>query len=666
MTEFASAVIFGVVTGSLYGLAALGLVVVYRTSRVLNFALAGTATVTSYIAYSMLKHGANYALVIVVTLLCGCALGAGCQLLIRLVRSSSTLTLAVTTFGIMLLLQGMSIAIWGTREFELRGIMGGSITLGSIHVGYIEVISVVVAGLAFVACWLIIYRTRMGLELRAISSGRYTSELLGVKVRRIELASWALAGGLGSLGALLFVPLLQLDQNVVVEFVLVAFTAVVLGGFVSLGGVMAAGVAVSIGVNLLSTYVSSTLPSSFTFLIIAAVLLFRPYGLFGRRERLVAEPQIPSNQGRLSLLRGLARGGASIKGAVAIRTSHLARSAKLPGSFREAALGTALGLAVLIGALKGGAGLEYTLAGALVLLPAVAGAGIIIGLSDQPTLAQAAFVGVGAYAAGIGSSHLHLSVWVCAVLAIAVGGALGAAVGGLVARLSGVYTVVFTLALMSAFPEALLSFSGVTGGVSGLTVAVPAELTSGGDEFIFGAVIAVVALGAYLVLTRSQLGRRWRSVRDSPQAVASMGWSPGICRTTAFAAGAALASLAGWAGAVLVGFVSPDQYNVFYSLNIVVAVIVGGANVWLGAVAGVLLITLVPYFAAGSAAPEIVLGLALIGALILAPDGIAGLIIGGSRAVNATGPVRLGLTKTGTKHSLGLEPELSQSGDARE
>lgn len=659
MTEFASAVIFGIVTGSLYGLAALGLVVVYRTSRVLNFALAGTATVSSFVAYSMLQHGINYGLVFVATLALGCALGVLCQLVMRLVRTPSTLTLAVTTFGIMLLLQGIVIAVWGTNEFALPGIMSGSFTFGAIHVGYIELISVVVAGVAFLACWLFIYRTRMGLELRAISSGRYTGELLGIRTLRIELVSWGLAGGLGSLAALLFVPLLQLDQNVVIDFVLAAFTAVVLGGFVSIGGVMAAGITVSIAVNLLSTYISSTLPSSFTFLIIAVVLLVRPYGLFGRLERLVNEPLMPRRR-------------TTRRSRALCATDHAARRARREmgrplGSAvtrfrrtgtREGALGVVIAVAIVIAALSGGGGLEYTLASSLALFPAVAGTCIIVGLSDQPTLAQAVFVGVGAYAAGIASTNLHLSVWGSAFLAVGIGIALGALIGGLVARLSGVYTVVFTLALISAFPEALLSFGSFTGGASGLTIAVPTMLTSSRNQFLFGLAVAIVGLAAYVVLTWSRFGRRWRSVRDSPQAVASVGWSPAVCRTTAFASGAALAALGGWASAVLIGFVSPGQYDVFYSLTIVVAAIVGGARLWLGALVGVLLITLVPYFTAGSAVPEILLGLVLIGALMLAPDGLAGLAMRAlerprvsddrSGQASAGSPVGTALTRAGS------------------
>jgi len=631
MTEFASAVIFGIVTGSLYGLSALGLVVVYRTTRVLNFALAGTATVSSFAAYSMLRDGISYPIVIVATVAIGCALGVACELVIRLVRSPSTLTHAVTTFGIMLLLQGITIAVWGTNEFALPGIMSGSFTIGAIHVGYIELISVVVAGVAFLACWLFIYRTRMGLELRAISSGRYTGQLLGIRTLRIELVSWGLAGGLGSLAALLFVPLLQLDQNVVVEFVLAAFTAVVLGGFVSIGGVMVAGIAVSIAVNLLSTYVSSTLPNSFTFLLIAAVLLFRPYGLFGRRERLVNEPVVHARMVRRVTVRAWrvarARRGHNRQGS----GGPLGRAAdrlRRP-TVREGVFGAVVAVAIAIAAITTAAGIQYTLAAALALFPAVAGACIVVGLSDQPTLAQGAFVGVGAYAAGIASTSLHLSIWGSAFLAVGVGGVLGALIGGLVARLSGVYVVVFTLALMSAFPEALLSFSTVTGGVSGLTIVIPAMLTSVHGQFLFALAVALAGLLAYVALARSRFGRRWRSVRDSPQAVESIGWSPAVCRVTAFATGAALAALSGWASAVLVGFVSPDQYDVFYSLNIVVAAVVGGATLWLGALLGALLITLVPYFAANSAVPEIILAIALIAALVLTPDGLAGLVMRG-------------------------------------
>lgn len=629
VVELASAVIFGVVTGSLYGLAALGIVLVYRVSRVLNFALAGTASITSYEASTMTDAGWPYWAVLVATLLSGAVLGAMCYAVLSLSRSAAALTVGVGTIGLLLLMQGGVGSIWGLGQRTLPEPISGTFHIGGIGVSHFEVMAVVIALVAIFLAFLLVYRTTLGLRMRAVSAGPKTAELLGVNRRTTEVWAWSIGGAAGSLAGLLIVPLLQLDQNVIVNFMLAAFAAVVLGGFTSLGGVILAGVAVSIVLNILSTYVSSTHIDTFTLLLVAFVLLLRPNGLFGFHESSVAEPRVPARSSRwLTMLRTRARRSAPAAGAVASRTPS--RSFALPVvrawrwdlSVGQIVVPVALAGALVYGYASGGS-TSYIFATALATFISVLGVGCLVGLTGQVSLGQGAFVGLGAYTAGIVSVHLQTSVWLSLPLALVVGAVVGLVIGLPVARLSGVYLIVFTLAFGLAVPELLLGWTGFTGGANGLTVNVPTFLIDARHEYLVALAVAALAAGLYAVVSRTQPGRRWRAVQDSEAAVSGIGWSPTIAKITAFTFGSALAALGGALGAIQTGYVSADGFTVFLSINLVVAVIVGGPGTIVGALTGALFITLLPYYLSGSNTPQLIFGIAVVVILILAPDGVA-------------------------------------------
>ena len=210
--------------------------------------------------------------------------------------NADAIAIGVGTIGLLLLLQGSVGSIWGLNERTLPEPIDGIFHLGSIGVSHFEVLVVVVGLVAVFLSFLLVFRTRLGLRMRAVSAGPRTAELLGVNRRSTELWAWMVGGAAGSLAGLLIVPLFQIDENVIITFTLAAFAAVVLGGFTSLGGVVLAGISVSIVLNILSTFVSSTYTNTFTFLLIALVLFLRPNGLFGFHERSVAEPSLPTRR----------------------------------------------------------------------------------------------------------------------------------------------------------------------------------------------------------------------------------------------------------------------------------------------------------------------------------------------------------------------------------
>ncbi|MHB8190592.1 MAG: branched-chain amino acid ABC transporter permease [Ferrimicrobium sp.] len=291
--ELAVALVFGVVTGTLYGLAALGLVLVYRVSRVLNFALVGTATVTAYMASTLIDSHWPYWAVVIAVVVVGALLGGLCHAVLNLARNASANATGVGSIGLFLLLEGSVLVFWGTNDRGLPPVINGATHIGTITVSYSDLLTIAIGFAAILLSFVVVYRTRLGLQMRAVSAGPRTAELLGINRRRTERWAWCLGGALGSLAALLIVPLLELNLSVFVTFMLAAFAAVVLGGFTSLGGVLLGGITMGIALNLLATFVSTTYTSSFTFLLVALVLLLRPQGLFGSVERSVAEPALP-------------------------------------------------------------------------------------------------------------------------------------------------------------------------------------------------------------------------------------------------------------------------------------------------------------------------------------------------------------------------------------
>ena len=633
--EFASALIFGVITGTLYGLAALGIVLVYRVSRVLNFAIVGTAGITSYEASTLLAAHWPYVVVVVVALASGAALSAVCYWILSLAAGAGVLAVGVGSIGLLLAMQGIVGVVWGPQQRVLALPFSGTITIGGITISDFEIMAVGLSLVSIFLTFLLVYRTQLGLRMRAVSAGPRTAELLGTNRRSTEVWVWMLGGAAGSLAGLLIVPLFGLDQTVIINFSLAAFAAVAIGGFTSLGGVLLAGVTMSVAVSLLATFVSSLYTNTFTLLLIAFALFFRPSGLFGMGEREVSEPRLPPRRA-LAIRGGLFRRSQPRWVARLPVLSTTISVARRRVSIGHLALTAGVAAALIYGFAMGGT-TSYVFATALAMFISVLGVDMITGQSGQVSLGQGAFVGLGAYSSGVVSVHLNAPVWFALPIALGVGAVVGLVVGWPAARLSGVYLVVFTLAFGLAVPELLLN-SNFMGASNGLLVSAPTFLESGRYQFLVAAAVAIAAAAGYAVVSRSQLGRRWRAVRDSEMGVASLGWSPTVNKVTAFALGSSLTALGGALAGILTGFVSPGDYSVFLSIYLIVALILGGPGTIIGCLVGALVITLLPYYVAGSNVPEVIFGIALVLILIVAPEGIANRLMRQGFALGARRP----------------------------
>lgn len=289
MTLLAQYVIGGLAAGGLYALVALGIVLLYRTSRILNFAHGDLATFGTFIAFSLLvTYHSSFAIASAGALLITGVIGAAFYFLIlRPARDASLLGKIVITLGFALLLQGASTLLWGTdtkvlpfplsdaRVYRLGGLVVSQISIGSFLIG------LVLMGLVYV----LVQRTKVGLAMRAVSQNLVAAQALGIPAKSIFALTWGLASALGATAGILLAPVALLDPSMMLDPFLKGFSAAVLGGIDSPPGAVVGGLLLGVIEAVFAGYVSVRFKTTLAFLIIIAVLIVRPEGMLGREYK---------------------------------------------------------------------------------------------------------------------------------------------------------------------------------------------------------------------------------------------------------------------------------------------------------------------------------------------------------------------------------------------
>ena len=286
-TEFAQQIAAGVREGAIYAGLALALVIIYRSTRVINFAQGEMATFTTFIAWSLMNHGLSFWTAFPIVLAIAFTGGVAIErVLIRPVENASVITIVIVTLGLALLLNGLMSLIWGgaNRTFD------GPFSTRTIDVGGVPIsvqdIGIVIVSLALVVVLGLFFRyTKLGLALRASAVNPHSSRLVGVRVGWMLAFGWGLAAVLGAVAGMMVAPVVFLDPNMMQTILLYAFAAAVLGGLDSPVGAVVGGLLLGVTITLLGRYVGfvgSALKLPAALLLILLLLLVRPGGLFGR------------------------------------------------------------------------------------------------------------------------------------------------------------------------------------------------------------------------------------------------------------------------------------------------------------------------------------------------------------------------------------------------
>jgi branched-chain amino acid transport system permease protein len=292
MTKFIDLTLNGVSTGAVYAAVALALVLIWRATRIVNFAQGAMLMITTFIASSVINSSGSYWLGFAVALGSGLVLGAVVErVLIRPIENGPPLNAVIVTLGLYTLLVAAAGMIWGNTPrafpaaFSLRGYdVGGTRLLFAPNDTFIVL---TVIGVALVLA-LLFRRTAIGLQMRAAAFMPEVARLLGVRVGRMFTLGWALAALAGALAGVLVAPSVFLGPNNFDPILISGFVAAVLGGLDSPPGAVIGGLVLGLALSYVSGYEGSALAPLAALVILVAVLLVRPGGLFSAtRERRV-------------------------------------------------------------------------------------------------------------------------------------------------------------------------------------------------------------------------------------------------------------------------------------------------------------------------------------------------------------------------------------------
>ena len=555
-------------------LVAAGLSLIFGVTRVVNFAHGSFFMLGVYIAYSLVERfgaGLGFWPALALSALATGAIGALVEVVVlRRIYRAPELFQLLATFALVLVIKDAALWLWGPEDLlgpRAPGLSGAVDILGRRFPSY-DLLLIVAGPLVLGALWLLLKRTRWGMLVRAATQDREMVGALGVNQAWLFTSVFALGAMLAGLGGALQLPREPASLNLDLLTIGDAFVVVVVGGMGSIPGAYVAALliaeikAMCVGLGTVQAFGVDFSFSKLTlvaeFLVMAVVLVWRPWGLMGR-------PQAPS------------RNSAAIEPPLRPASRLLLGAAAL----------AAVGLLLLPLATSGS---PYVTVLAIDLLTAAlfaASLHFIMGPAGMHSFGHAAYFGLGAYAAAL---LMLKAAWPmeAALAAAPLAAGLGAAVfGWFCVRLSGVYLAMLTLAFAQIVWSVTFQWDELTGGSNGLTGVWPAAWLADKRSYYF-LTLALVA-GGVLALRRmlfSPFGYAMRAGRDSPLRADAIGIDVPRIQWAAFVVAALFAGLAGSLYAFSKGSLSPDSLGVGKSVDGLVMVLLGGVQTLAGPVVG--------------------------------------------------------------------------------
>ncbi len=606
-------VLLGLVLGSLYALTAMGLVLIYRATRIINFAQAEMGGLAAAVAVVMVV-GAHlpYFLALPLGLLVALATGWVVEAaVVRRFFSAPRLILTIATIGVAQILGAGELGLPSlfshlsplttfTTPFHFTFIVGPIVFNGN------DVVAMCVVPVVLFGLWWFFGRTDTGIAIRASADSNERAMLLGIPIRRLSRITWVLAAGLSGLGAILSAPITGPDLGVVVGPValLVPLAAAVVGRMDRLTTTFFAALGISVFEQAVFwSYPQSTTVDVALFVLVLGALLFQ------RRQRRRVDDS-------------------GLGGYVALREvrpiPQILRSLPEVRITRQVGIALIVGLAVLVPAALSGSQvilLTYVAIYGILAISLV----VLAGFAGQVSLGQFAFAGLGAATVGSLLVHLHADLFV-ALLAAAAVGALAAALVGIPAlKMPGLFLAVTTMALAVPVSSYFLNsayFPSFTPSI------IPRPTLFGRLGLSSNLTFYELCLGALVVcyvlarnFRRSRAGRVAVAVRDNERGAAAFGVDPRRAKLVAFAFSGALAGVAGGLYGVALRGIGFSGFNPEKSVVVFTMVVVGGLGSLPGALLGALYVEGAQYFLTG-AAQLLATGAGLLVLLMVVPGGL--------------------------------------------
>ena len=279
-------IVSGIALGAIYGLVALGIVLVFKATGVLNFAHGESVMISTFVAFTLIRLGLPYWMAVIGTLAFSALFGFLIErFVIRPFMGKSLLVSGIATLGLFLLFGDLAVWLWGKDPFDFPGpfsqkpIVIAGIAVSPAYLGIIGVAAALAAALfAFFRF------TRLGIAMQACMENPVAAQLMGIPTRRIWSLAWMLSHMIGAIAGLLIAPVTFLHFTMMQHVLHFAFAAAVLGGIFSLPGSLIGGIVIGITANLTGAYVSSAWKEVVPFAVMLAILILRPHGLLAVRH----------------------------------------------------------------------------------------------------------------------------------------------------------------------------------------------------------------------------------------------------------------------------------------------------------------------------------------------------------------------------------------------
>ena len=607
-------ILTGLSSASALFLIGCGLSLIFGVTRIVNFAHGSFYMLGLYAAVSLAGWFAPGPLgfwgAVLIAALAVALLGAVLEMLVlRRLYAAPELYQLLATFALVLVIKDAALWAWGPEDLlgpKAPAMSGAVLILGQRFPSY-DLFSIAVGPLVLGALWLLLTRTRWGLLVRAATQDREMVGALGVNQRWLFTSVFALGTFLAALGGALQMPHEPANLNLDLALIGEAFVVVVVGGMGSVFGAFVAAVLIAmvkafcIGAGSIDVFGASFPLSKLTlvaeFAVMAVVLVWRPWGLFGKPQAVV-------------------------RSAAAIETPLR----PLPVVWKRCGYVVLVAL-LLVPLLQGSA--PYVVVLMIDLLIAVlfaASLHFLMGPAGMHSFGHAAYFGLGAYGAALCLKALALPMEAALVLAplLAAFGAL--LFGWFCVRLSGVYLAMLTLAFAQIVWSVVFQWDELTGGSNGLVGIWPAPwLASKPAYYLLTLLFTVAGCGLLARMLHAPLGLALRAGRDSPLRATAIGIDVPRLQWLAFVIAGSVAGVAGSLFAFAKGTISPETLGIGKSVDGLVMVLLGGVQAisgpWVG---GALFTWLQDTVARQTDYWRALLGIVMLLLILVFPLGIAG------------------------------------------
>ncbi|UCE32822.1 MAG: branched-chain amino acid ABC transporter permease [Burkholderiales bacterium] len=285
-SDMAQMIVSGIALGAIYGLVALGIVLVFKATGVLNFAHGEAVMISTFVALSLVRLGLPYWLVVLGTLAFAALFGLAIErLIIRRFIGKSLLVSGIATLGLFLLFGDVAVWIWGKDPFDFPGPFSQApINVWGVAISAADLGIVGTAAVLAGALFAFFRFTRLGVAMQASMENPVAAQLMGIPIRRVYALAWMLSHMIGAIAGLLIAPVTFLHFTMMQHVLHFAFASAVLGGVFSLPGSLLGGIIIGITANLTGFYVSSAWKEVVPFAVMLAILILKPHGLLAVRH----------------------------------------------------------------------------------------------------------------------------------------------------------------------------------------------------------------------------------------------------------------------------------------------------------------------------------------------------------------------------------------------